>query len=581
MKYGELVELYDKLEHTTKRLEKTYYLSELLKKTPESDLEIVMRLLKGTIFPKWDQRKIGVASRLVIKALNIATGISLDKIEKLWKKKGDLGDVAEEICQNKSQKTLFKTDLTIKKVFDNLRSLAEMEGKGSVDRKLQLIAELLTSATPMEAKYVTRTVIEDLRVGVGNGSIRDAIVWAYLYKIDYNIEEKSIEPENREKYNEMVDLVDNAYDLTSDFSQVVVVAKKKGVKGLQNVSLKVGNPLNVMLFKKADDIKDSFERCGKPAAFEYKFDGFRMQIHRDGDKIILYTRRLEDVTKQFPDVVEILKKHIKSKNYILDAEIIGIDVKTKKWLPFQNISQRIKRKHGIESMAKNIPVMVNVFDAIQIDGENLIKEPFKKRRKLIEKIIKNVKHKLRAADQLVTDDVAKAEAFYKKSLSVGNEGIMVKNLEAPYKPGSRVGYGVKVKPTMETLDLVIVGAEWGEGKRSNWLSSFTVACIDGDGELKEIGKVGTGIKEKGEEGVTFQQLTNMLKPLIISEKGKTVEVKPKIVIEINYEEIQKSPTYSSGYALRFPRLVTIREDRSADEISTLKMVEEFYHGQKN
>jgi len=231
-------------------------------------------------------------------------------------------------------------------------------------------------------------------------------------------------------------------------------------------------------------------------------------------------------------------------------------------------------------MVKKIPVVINVFDAIQIEGKSVLKEPFKKRRELLKKIIKEIPEKIQLAKQLITDDVKKANEFYQESLSLGNEGIMGKNLEAPYKPGSRVGYGVKIKPIMETLDLVITRAEWGEGKRAKWLSSFTVACQDEDGNIIEIGKVSTGLKEKSEEGTSFEQITEMLKPLILKEKGKEVKVKPQIVVEVAYEEIQKSPTYESGYALRFPRFIKLREDKPVDEISTIEEIEELFFGQR-
>jgi len=581
MKYKELVDVYKALESTTRRLEKTDIITKLLKKCSVDDIRVIMLLLQGRIFPAWEEKKLGVASRLVLKAINVASGISVSKIEDEWKKSGDLGLAAEKFISGKKQATLFSTSLNVKKVFENLVKLASMEGKGAVDQKVKLIAELLTSASPLEARYIVRTVLEDLRVGVGEGSVRDAIVWAFLFPVKYNKEENdiSLSAEDREKYNSVVEAVQEAYDVKNDFSEVALIAKKSGVKGLEKVGLGVGKPIKVMLYQKAKDMEDAFDIVGKPAALEYKYDGFRMQLHRDKDEIKLFTRRLDNVTRQFPDVVKILKDHVKSKNYILDAEIIGIDPKTKAWLPFQAISQRIKRKYDIDRMVKEVPVMVNIFDAIQVDHNNIIKEPFSERRKALKKIVDEIKEKLQLAKQVVTGNVKEAQKFYDEALSKGNEGIMVKALDKPYKPGSRVGYGVKVKPVMETLDLVIVGADWGEGKRAHWLSSFTVACRKGD-SLLEIGKVGTGIKEKEEEGVSFLQLTKMLKPLIKSEKGKSIEVKPKVVIEINYEEIQKSPTYSSGYALRFPRLVRLRIDKPVSEASSLKMVEKLYNEQR-
>ncbi|MBW2992300.1 ATP-dependent DNA ligase [Candidatus Woesearchaeota archaeon] len=585
MKYSELVTVYDKLESTTKRLDKTNHIAEFLKKVSEQDIEIVTLLLQGIIFPKYDERKVGVASRLVLKALNTATGIEVSKIEKEWKNIGDLGEVAEKLVGKKKQATLFSQDLTVKKVFDNLRALAGLEGPGTVDRKVKLVAELLTSAKPREAKYIIRTVLEEMRVGVGEGSLRDALVWAYFSKeigMRYNEEEKKIEfkyEDGRKKYNDYTDILQSALDVTNDFSKVAKVAKEKGIKGLGKLEVKTEKPVKVMLFQKAKDFEDAFERVGKPAAFEFKYDGFRLEIHKSDSNIKLFTRRLEDVSRQFPDVIEFVKKSVKGKDFIIDSEVTGIDPKTKKYLAFQSISQRIKRKYNIEEMTKTIPVMVHIFDVISVDGKNVINEPYKERLKILKKIVGKMPHKIDLAEQIITGDMKEAKKFYEKALSMGNEGVMAKNLEAPYKPGSRVGYGVKIKPTMETLDLVIIGAEWGTGKRGKWLSSFDIACIK-DGEFLEIGKFGTGVKEKAEEGTSFEEMTELLKPLIKSEKGKHVFVKPKIVVELDYEEIQKSPTYSSGFALRFPRLVKLRPDKPVDEIATLNMVKQLYSEQR-
>ncbi|RMF56080.1 ATP-dependent DNA ligase [Candidatus Woesearchaeota archaeon] len=563
MDYSQLVETYKKLESTTKRLEKTTIISNLLRETKTEDLRMIVLLLQGKIFPAWDEREIGVASRLVIKAISLATGSSANEIEDKWKQTGDLGLVSEHFTTGKRQKTLFSQKLTVKKVFSNLQKLATLEGKGTVTKKIQLLAELLTSASPDEAKYIVRTVLCELRVGIGSGTMRDAIIEAFF----------------DEKDKETVQIVQNAYDLTNDFGEVAEIAKAKGINSLKNIPLTVGRPIKVMLYMKAKNISDGFERVGKPAAIEYKYDGFRIQLHGKNGSIKLFTRRLEDVTAQFPDIVKIVKGLIKADEFILDGEVIGIDAKTKKWLPFQNISQRIKRKYDIEKVAKEVPVMLNLFDAMQVKGENIINKPFRERRTMLKKITEEQPNKLELARQIITSDEKKAEDFYKESLKKGNEGIMMKNLEAVYKPGSRVGYGVKVKPTMENLDVVITGAEWGEGKRANWLTSFTIAIIDDDKNLLEVGKVGTGIKEK-EAGLTFEKLTGLLKPLIISEKGREVKVKPEIVIEVSYEEIQKSPTYSSGYALRFPRVISLREDMSADDCSTLNVLEDLYQNQR-
>ena len=584
MEYSKLVGIYEQLNKTTKRLEKTHIISEFLRDVSADDMEHVMLLLEGRVFPNFDAREIGVASRLMLKSLSVATGIPINKIENEWKKLGDLGLVAEAIVKTKKQATLHSTQLTIKKVFDNIRKLAELEGQGTVERKTQLIAELLTSAKPVESKYIVKTILGEMRIGVGEGAMRDAIVWAFFDKkigIKYEKEMNDIQIEEREIYNKYSDAVQSAYDVTNEFALVAKAAKSKGLDGLENIGMKVGIPIQVMLALKVDTIEEAFETVGEPAAIEFKYDGFRIQAHKD-DKgnIKLFTRRLEDVTKQFPDVAEFIKKNVKGKSFIIDSEAVGYDRKTGKYLPFQNISQRIKRKYDIDKMSKDFPVELNVFDIIYYEEKNLINEEFEKRRKLLEKIVNQEKKKIVLSKSKITSDKKGVEKFFKEAVNAGNEGLMFKSLKAPYKPGARVGYMIKFKSMMETLDLVIVGAEWGEGKRSKWLSSYTIACLDENGKFAEIGKASTGLKEKEEEGLSFLEMTKLLKPLIISEKGKEVKVKPKIVIEVGYDEIQKSPTYESGFALRFPRIEKLRDDKGPEETSTLDYVKKLYAGQK-
>ena len=584
MEYSRLVEVYEELNKTTKRLEKTHIISEFLKDVNADEMEHVMLLLEGRVFPGYDSREIGVASRLMLKSLNVATGISADRIEKEWKKQGDLGLVAELIVKTKKQATLHSTKLTIKKVFENIRRIEELEGQGTVDRKTQLIAELLTSAKPVESKYIVKTILGEMRIGVGEGSMRDAITWAFFgHKtgVKYTKEGNDIEVEDRDIYNKYLDAVQHAYDVTNEFALVAKAAKQKGLEGLENIGMKVGIPIQVMLALKVDTIEEAFETVGKPAAIEFKYDGFRIQAHKDEKgNIKLFTRRLEDVTKQFPDVVEFVKKNVKGKSFIIDSEAVGYSRKTGKYLPFQSISQRIKRKYDIDKMSSDFPVELNVFDIINHEGKSMLNEPFEKRRALLEKIIRQEQKKIVLSKSKIVSEKKDVEKFFREAVNAGNEGLMFKALDAPYKPGARVGYMIKFKSMMETLDLAIVGAEWGQGKRSKWLSSYVIACIDENGNFLEVGRASTGLKEKEKEGLSFVEMTRLLKPLTISEKGKEVKVKPKIVIEVGYDEIQKSPTYESGFALRFPRVIQIREDKGPDEVSTLDYVKKLYNGQK-
>ena len=581
MQYSALVKVYETLETNSKRLTKTYHIAELLKKTPADDLNVITLLVQGRIFPTSSEEKIGVASQIVIKAISKSTGEDIKKIEQKFKKIGDLGKVAEELTKTKTQSTLFSNELTVKKVFDNLKKLTELTGTGSIDKKISLISELLTSAKPEEAKYIVKTVLEQMRIGVGEGSMRDSIVWAFFEK---QIELKFDENENKATYNEKfkdyINLVQGAFDLTNDFGEVAYLAKTKQEKGLEKTSIKVGVPIKCMLAIKEDTILLAFERVGLPTAVEYKYDGFRMQVHKDGDKVTLFTRRLENVTTQFPDVVERVKKDIKTKECILDCEAVGFDPKTLKYKPFQEISQRIRRKYDIEKLEKELPVELVCFDIFYHNGENLLHESLEKRQKILKKIINDEKRKLIYVEQIITDKEKDAEKFYKQSLKDGNEGVMFKKLDAPYKPGARVGFMVKYKPIMEPLDVVIVGGEWGTGKRAGYLSSFIIAIKKGS-EFLEIGKVGTGFKEvEKEHPLSLDNITKLLKPFIIPNKSRIVEIKPKVVIEVSYEEIQKSPTYSSGFALRFPRVTALREDKPADEVNDLKEIEYYYEQQR-
>ncbi|MBI2574435.1 hypothetical protein HYV82_00955, partial [Candidatus Woesearchaeota archaeon] len=390
MKYSELVDVYEKLQGTTKRLEKTYFIARLLKKTDADSLQRIMLLLEGRIYPAWDEREAGVASQMMIKAISAATGISAREIEGEWKKTGDLGKTAESLIARKRQATLHKEELKVEKVFDNLRKLSGITGTGSVDRKAQLIAELLAQAKPKEARYIVRTILQQLRVGTGSGTLRDAIAWAYFPKVagvffkckcgewmpaaekclncgeeleaKYSIAAENFREKNtlrikstsdlknlqrydfiiaddentaREAYNHIMEKVQRAYDMTNDFAVVALKAKKGELKDDEEAEIEIGKPIKAMLALKVDTIAEGFEKAGKPLQAEFKFDGFRVQISKKGKDIRIFTRRLENVTRQFPDIAESVRSNVKGDNFILDAEAVGYDRKTNRYLPFQ------------------------------------------------------------------------------------------------------------------------------------------------------------------------------------------------------------------------------------------------------
>ncbi|MEM5843656.1 MAG: ATP-dependent DNA ligase [Candidatus Aenigmatarchaeota archaeon] len=564
MDYSTLVEVYKELEAVSAKLKKTEILAKLFSQTPTQDLEKVVLLVQGLVYPKYTGLELGIATQMMIKAISKATGIKPEVVEEKFKETGDLGLAAEQCVKMKKQVTLFTKKLTVDFVFKNLQELAVVTGKGSQEKKLKIIAELLASAKPEEARYIVRTILQELRIGVAEGIIRDAIVDAFLFR-------KGMDKEEKEKLTEAVEY---AWNIVSDFGEVARIAKEKGVEGLKSVKVKLGRPIQVMLGEKAESIKEVLDEFKKIAA-EYKYDGARMQVHKQGDKIWLFTRREEEVTKQFPDLVQYLREALKPDECIVEGEALAVNPKTGLPSPFQVLSQRIHRKYEIEKMIKEIPVQIHLFDVVYLEGKQLFEKTFKERRKILEKIVKVIPGKVELAKQIVTSDLKEAEEFYQEALNAKQEGLMLKVLDSPYVFGRHVGTMYKIKPIMETLDLVIVGATYGEGLRAKWLSSYVLACRDPDtGEFLPCGMMGTGLTEE-----QFQLMTDTLKDLIVEEKGREVRIRPKIVVEVAFQEIQKSPNYSSGYALRFPRLVRIREDKGPEEADTIDRLIELYKSQ--
>lgn len=564
MEYSILADTYEELEANPAKLKKADILAELFKKTPSDQLPKVVLLSQGLVYPKYQMMELGIASQMMIKTIAKATGFKPENVEQKFKKTGDLGLTAEECMKSKKQTTLLKKKLTVDIIFNNLQKLATITGEGSQEKKLSLISELIVSAKPREARYVVRTILEELRIGVAEGIIRDAIVKAFLLKEGMSKEEKS----------ELIAVVEHAWNIFSDFGEVARIAKEKGADGLKRIRIQLGKPIQVMLGLAAENIEEVVKEFGRVAA-EYKYDGMRAEIQKKNDKIWVYTRRLENVTKQFPDIVEFCKKALKPKECIVEGEVLGINPKTGLPLPFQILSQRIHRKYDIEQMVKKIPIQVHLFDIVYLDGKKLFDVPLKERRKILEENVKIIPKKFELAKQIISDDVKELDKFYKEALNAGQEGLMLKVLSTRYVFGRHVGGMYKIKPIMETLDLVIIAAQHGEGARAKWITSYEVACREPNtGKLLSVGMISTGLSED-----EYEKMSKMLKPLIISEKGKNIRVKPKIVIEVGYQEIQKSPNYESGMALRFPRFVRFRFDKGLEEVDTLDRVKELFESQ--
>lgn len=553
MHYSEFAQLYDSLGKTTKKLEKTKLIAAFL---PElKGHEEWIYLLRARVFPDYDMRELGISTQLTVKAIAKASGVASERVVERFKTLGDLGDVAAELAAKRNQEALFSKPLQAQHLLERLQRLSSIQGSGTVEKKIDGIVELLLSATPNEARYVIRTIMGDLRVGVAEALILDAVSSAFF-------------PEDEE----MRAKVSESYSFITDFAEILRRAFK-GKKAFDRVTLNPGRPFNVMLAVKSESFEEAFRICGKPAAIEHKYDGFRALIScTEQGTVQLFTRRLEEVTLQFPDVIELVKKHVNARSFIFDSEIVGFDPKTKKYLPFEAISQRIKRKYDIKELQDKLPVEINIFDVLYVDGETIIEKPFSERRKLLKKLIKEAPLKIRLSQQIVTDDEEEAVRFYEEALTLGEEGVMIKKIEAPYRPGRAVGYMAKLKPIVADLDLVIVGGEYGTGKRAGGITSFIVACKR-NGEFLEVGRVSSGLKEKASEGTSYGELNALMQPLITHEEGNTVYVKPKLVVSVTYQNIQKSPSYSSGYALRFPRITHYRPERGTNDIASLADIE--------
>ncbi|MEK6914949.1 MAG: ATP-dependent DNA ligase [Nanoarchaeota archaeon] len=551
MHYSNFVELYEKIAFTTKKLEKIKIISDFLPSLKGN--EEYVYLLRGKVFPDFDSKELGVSTQIVIRALSVASGFSGAEILSRFKEIGDLGDVAVSLLKKKRQHSLFSKRLSVSHVIESIKKISSVGGEGSIEGKISIISELLIEAHEKEACYIVRTLLGDLRIGVADAVLVDSILRAFF-------------PEDKE----MINKVQKAYDLTNDFAQILRFAFS-GKEQFEHISLVPGRALNVMLATKVYDIKEAFDVCGRPAAFEHKYDGFRIIVSSDGKNIKLFTRRLEDVTAQFPEVVESVSKHVHAKSFILDTEAVGFESKTGRYLPFEAISQRIKRKYGISELASKMPVELKVFDVLYLDGENKLDFPFAERRKILEKIVDSVSWKISPSTQIVTDSEKEVEKFYKDALRIGEEGIMVKSINSPYVSGRYVGNMAKLKPNVADLDLVIVGGEYGTGKRVGGLTSFIVACRKGE-DLLEVGRVSSGLKEKSSEGTTYMEIDSLLQPLIIKEEENIVYVKPLIVVSVTYQNIQPSPTYSSGFALRFPRITHYRPERGIRDIATVEEI---------
>lgn len=547
------------IEETAGSLDMTTLVSELFSLVTSEELPVVTHFIMGEVFPAWSDEEVGIGTGLILNAISKSSGLSVKEIEDIVRETGDIGKTTVKALGKVSNgQATFSSfldspvELSIMEVFERFRNIARATGKGSQASRIKHLQYLFNSASPEEVGYIARLAIEDMRIGVGEGIVRDAIAKAF---------------------NVPVASVERGYMLTNDMGLVAVTAKDGGDEALLNLGLQVGRPIKLMLAQVTPDIETAIKDLGIVAA-EWKFDGARVQIHKKGDEVILYSRRLENITDSLPDIVAAVKKAVKADYAILDGEAVAIDEEGRP-KPFQEILKRFRRKYDVQNKVKHIPLILNLFDIMYLNGESLIELPLRQRREFLVSCIEN-SDLVRVDSQVITSDVSQINSIYEQALRAGHEGVMIKNPDSSYSPGKRGKNWLKKKPVMETLDLVVIGAEWGYGRRTNFLGSYALACHDPEtGRFLPVGKVATGISDE-----QLAELTELFKEHIISESGTIVEIRPHILFEVAFEEIQKSTNYESGYALRFPRLVRVRDDKSIEEVDTLERLEDLYKTQR-
>ena len=552
--YEKLVEVYEKISSTSSRLEKQDIIADFLMYIKETDADItydITLLLQGKIFPPWSDKEMGISTQLIIKALSNLLGESTKSIENKLAEVGDMGEISEELIKNNKQVTFFKVLLTVKKVLSNLRKTESITGSKSQNKKINYLLELYTSASPLEAKYITRTITERLRIGVGEGTLVEAIAQAY------NIDKE---------------IIDRAYMLSNDLGEVASRAQES-IESVKSLTITPGKPIKPMLAQLSPGIKESITEM-KKVICETKYDGIRVQIHHYNNKTKIFTRRLENVTNALPEVVEYIEEALPSKDFIVEGEVIA--TKDNKPISFQYILQRVKRKYDIDKMREKIPLKVFLFDVLYYDKPTA-ELPIIQRRQLLEEIVTTSKNVELSTMKIVSqENYTEAEKLFTWSIDEGHEGIMFKDVTSPYSPGKRGKNMLKYKPLRETLDCVITGGTYGKGKRAKFFGSYLLSLLDEKtGEYKTLVHAATGMDDD-----LLASLTKRMEKLIISKSEQNVLFKPKVILEVAYSEIVESNEYESGYSLRFPAIKGVRDDIGLDEVDTLSKLHQMIDLQK-
>ncbi len=547
-----LADLCEGLEATSKRTKMVSLVADFLKSLSNNEVEPAASIILGHAFPKGDKRSLEISWATLSRLIKRLAKVEWNDFTKAFDKTGDMGAATKTIFEASKiqrQLPLFENPLTILEVRRSLKAIAETTGFGSREKKERLLETLLGKATPVEAKYIVKTIVGEMRTGFHDGLMELAVVKAFDL------------PHH---------LVQKASMLTGDIAEVAAIAKSQGQEGVSKLQLQVFKPIKPMLAQSAENVYEALREHEGETAFEHKLDGARVQIHKSKDVVRIYSRRLTEVTNSFPEIVDFVRRDIKANEAILEGEIVAVG-KDGNPLPFQNLMKRFRRIHGVESMIARIPVELYLFDIVYLNGQSLIEKRYIERRKKLRQISRD----LHQTKQVITNNPIEAEGFFREAIEKGHEGLVAKKPDSPYTPGIRGKRWFKIKESLEPLDLVIVAAEYGHGRRHDWLSDYYLAAREPKtGEFLVVGKTFKGLKDE-----EIIEITGKLKELTVKEEHRRVIVTPEIVVEVSYNEIQESPKYKCGMALRFARITKIRNDKSPEEADNIQRIREIYEKQ--
>ena len=578
MKFSVLSDSLEKMEKTSKRLELTEILVELLKKTSNEIIAKVIYLIQGKLKPNFEGVELGIAEKLVIRAISKSAGVTVKKIEEDYNDGGDLGITVSNILKQKTQTTFSAETITLERVYETLLKISTLQGKGSQDMKIKYISSLLNDATPEESKFILKILLGTMRLGVAENTVMDALAIAFTNS-----------KENRE-------LVENAYNVSSDLGKVSEVLAQDGLDGLLKFNVSLFSPIRPMLADRVKSEEEAVKRIENEFAAEYKLDGERVQIHIQDDKVILFSRSLENITNYYPDIVEKISDTINADNGIFEAEIVAINANTGNFLPFQELMHR-RRKHKLDQAITNYPITVNFFDILYHNGKELLNHSYNERRKNLEDVIKENEF-AKLIPMSIVNNTADISDVLENSINSGCEGLMLKVLNANYRAGSRGSNWLKLKREYQnelgdSLDLVVVGAFFGRGRRTGKYGTLLLSTYDSENDsFPTICKVGTGFTDENLDQL-FQILSNKVilkkNPRVESSIESDIWFEPELVLEVVASEITLSPIHKTGlnlirkdtgFALRFPKFTgKIRTEKLAEDASCPEEVSALYKNQ--